>query len=39
MDDRTTATMNVITPKDRELAIVLAAVKVDALARRPVGRP
>jgi hypothetical protein len=33
------ATMNTITPKGRERAIVLADVKGEALARRPDGRP
>jgi hypothetical protein len=32
-------TMHSIVPRDRKAAIVLAAVKGEALARRPGGRP
>jgi hypothetical protein len=31
--------MHSIVPRDRKTAIVLAAVKGEVLARRPVGRP
>jgi hypothetical protein len=32
-------TMHSVVPRDRKAAIVLAAVKGEALARRPDGRP
>jgi len=38
-DDAKIATMQSIVPRDRKAAIVLAAVKGEALARRPNGRP
>jgi hypothetical protein len=33
------ATMHTIVPRDRKRAVVLAAVKGEALSRRPRGRP
>ena len=39
IDDAKITTMHTIVPRDRKAAIVLAAVKGEALARRPDGRP
>ena len=39
IDAARTITMHSIVPRDRKAAIVLAAVKGDALMRRPDGRP
>ena len=39
IDDAKIATMHTIVPRDRKAAIVLAAVKGEALTRRPDGRP
>jgi hypothetical protein len=38
MDDAKIATMHTIVPRDRNDAIVLVAVKGEALTRRPDGR-
>jgi hypothetical protein len=38
-DAAKTVRMHSIVPKDRQAAIVLAAVKGEALARQPDGRP
>lgn len=39
IDDADIATMHTIIPRDRKAAIVLAAVKGEALTRQPDGRP
>jgi anti-sigma factor RsiW len=39
MDDAKFATMHAIVRRDRKRAIVLAAIKGEALARRPDGCP
>src|SRR5258708_7447113 len=39
IDDAKIATMHAIAPNDRKAAIVLAAVKGEALSPRPRGRP
>jgi len=39
IDDTKIVTKHSIGPRDRKAAIVLAAVKGEALARRPDGRP
>jgi hypothetical protein len=39
IDDVKMTMMHAILPRDRMAAIVLAAVKGEALARRPDGRP
>jgi len=39
IDDAKTATIRTIAARDHKRAIVLAAIKGEALARRPDGRP